>query len=558
MKGKKLFKKDRALFFVILYGFFSIPIHLLIIALTIVKMDAMDLPIIPSLHRKMKHNIHENNMEQTSVCLIPNAVELTAEPIPIPATTTIANAAEKINFSANGNDGQNASQDSSIAKALPNDLAVATVLNFVDENTGIPIRVPLVTTYFENDMLKPGMPIAFGQAIAQGGYGNIFEGSANNQSLIIKQVRVDKGEKGLRGIGREWDASVSLYNAVIEMLNKKNLPYDILLGISTIVPVIGTATDGSLIQRKVSGKNLKNIVVDETTPYEFGYPNCLLEAIERLCFFFFGLNIIHVSNSVHCDLKPENIMLENNPNEGHPVRIIDFGGLRTIGDTIGIHSSNGAPEYTEQTYAIRENKLKQEQLKKERDEIQKQISQSSSPEEIEQLKTEIQSMKEQYDALAKLIAFEESLRNNIAHPSYDIYSSATIFLTILFGRSGLRLANKLYCFHQKGPIKFRFLQMARDSSFNAAHYFQKALTELNQIMCDATGKSYPPPALDQFIQLISAMSSLDPNERPSAIDIVERLQGLALVLPEGSALWTPARRLAMGLCPIPRKESRTP
>ncbi|MDR0418040.1 MAG: hypothetical protein LBH08_01215 [Puniceicoccales bacterium] len=505
---------------------FSIPIHLLTIALT--KADAVGFAIIPSLHRNMKHNI--NSTDQVPHCPVANTAELAAKSIPIPATAATANATEKINLSAYGNDEQNMSQNSSSAKKLFHDLAVATVFSIENKNTRIPTKALQFVNYFKNDVLEPGMPITPGQLIAQGGYGNIFEGSASNQDLVIKQVRTDKGEKGLRGIRRELDASAALYGVVTEVLklNEENLTYDILPGISTLVPVIGTATDGSLIQKKVQGKNLKDIVVGKLAPYESGYPNCLREAIKRLSFFFFGLNTIHASGLIHCDLKPENIMLENNPSEGYPVRIIDFGGLRTTGDTIGIHSSNGAPEYTEQTYAIRENKLQQEQLKEERDKIKKQISQLSSPEEIEQLEAKIQSMKERYDALAKLIAFEESLRNNIAHPSYDIYSATMVFLPTLFGRKGLRLANKLYCFHQKGPVKFHFLQMARDPSFNTVSYFLETLGELNQTMYNTTGKSYPQPVLDQFIQLITAMSSLDPNERPSAIDIAEILQSIVL------------------------------
>jgi serine/threonine protein kinase len=90
------------------------------------------------------------------------------------------------------------------------------------------------------------------------------------------------------------------------------------------------------------------------------------------------------------------------------------------------------------------------------------------------------------------------------------------------------LAHYLYFSDAKDPNNFRYLKIARRQKFDGYPFFLNAFTELNEMMSDKTNQKYPKPILEQLASLQARMSSLDPDERPSAIEILEQLQDIAL------------------------------
>ncbi|MDR1907049.1 MAG: hypothetical protein LBQ03_02435 [Puniceicoccales bacterium] len=368
--------------------------------------------------------------------------------------------------------------------------------------------------------LEKGAFVYLGKKLTTGGYGTIYEGFLGHRNFIIKQVRPEKGVKGQRGIQKELDNSKAFLDIITEKLGQDPIQYGKLLETDPIIPVIAQTTNGSLIQKRVSGQDLHKTVSRKRPPYRFGYPDHLQEAIERAMDFFRGLALLHHLGFVHCDIKPANVMIDD---EHHLCHIIDLGGMKKFGERIQIHSNNGAPEFIEQTCTIKDYKAKWEKLIEERNEITKKVQQLSDEKTIEPLKDREKIIQEQLKTIATAIKSAKKICDATARPAYDIYSSAPILLTILFGKIGRQFAHYLYFLQKKDPVKFPYLQSARQPSFNADQYFSDYCFALNQMMQEKTGQAYSEFILHRLAQLLARMSSLDPHERPSAIEILETL-----------------------------------
>ncbi|MDR2806805.1 MAG: protein kinase [Puniceicoccales bacterium] len=408
--------------------------------------------------------------------------------------------------------------------------------------------------YFPTQELLEGIPIRKGRKLAQGGYGIIYEGfykDHKESTLIIKQGREDKGK---RGIDKELKNSNALIDAVAQRINGEKLDAQ-LLGINRVVIVIGKTEDGSLIQERVLGKDLKRTVLTPVAPYYSpdGCPNNLQSAILRAITFFSGLAALHSLDFVHCDIKPGNVVIDTEGN----CRIIDLGALKKINDAIEVHSSNGGPEYIEQTCIIKDLKLKQTKLQKKCAQIDSQ--QYVSDKERQYRK----SLQKKLDSIAEDIDLARSQRCTEAQTSYDIYSSAAILLPILFGELGFRTADDLYfrnarnvrntqnvqnaqnvqnvrnirnvrntqsirnARNAKAAQKFQYLNDARTPNFDGKRYFLEKFSKLNQSMKERSHQSYPEPVLSQLSELQAQISSLDPKKRPSAAEIVAELSRIS-------------------------------
>ncbi|MDR1435508.1 MAG: hypothetical protein LBI77_03850 [Puniceicoccales bacterium] len=376
--------------------------------------------------------------------------------------------------------------------------------------------------------LKKGAIIRRGKKLAKGGYGIIYEGFCGDLNLIIKVV---KSPEKLKGIQKELENSNAFMDALAQRFTQDDLNYGNLLGAAAIiVPVIGVTTDGSLIEEKIDGSNLEKITKNFIAPYDApgGHPRDLQGAMERAACFFLGLLTLHDLGFVHCDIKQGNVMILNDATWGYPCRIIDLGGLKKFGENVGIHSSNGAPEYIEQTCVIFTSKAEQKEIREKLTKIKSQIQNASNPEEIEGLKGQKHALKEQFKAIGDRIKLAESTRCSTAYPCYDIYSSAAILLSLLFGKNGVLFAKYLYFSSTKNPQDFKYIQMARNPNFNGDEYFKKKLNKLNELMQKETGQAYPREILGRLIKLQTGMSAFDSTKRPTAKEIFEELQDMAL------------------------------
>jgi serine/threonine protein kinase len=437
-----------------------------------------------------------------------------------------------------------------IARLNATDLTVDAILCFETNGRKRDNQV-LLENPFSPQGLKKGSIIRLGEKLTSGGYGTIHEGSLiclgekltsggcgtiheeapGGRDLIVKLIRPEKGIKGRYGIQMEWDNSKALQGKIAEKVGQDPIRYRELLETDPIIPAIARTVDGSLIQKKISGQDLRKTVSSKRAPYRFGYPDQLPEALIRAANFFRGLALLHHLEFVHCDIKPGNIMIDG---KYYLCHIIDLGGMKRFGEKIHIHSSNGAPEFIEPTCAIKDYKAQQKKLLDEQAQIADQMGAAPDSETGERLQERSGAIETQLSEIAAAIEWAQRKRDAVARPAYDIYSSAPILLVILFGKIGYRVANYLYfrqekdsSFPEKDFVPFRYLQIARRPDFNGEEYFRDRCFELNQAMQKKTGQTYPESMMQGLARLLSRMSSLNPNERPSAIEILQTLESMA-------------------------------
>jgi serine/threonine protein kinase len=367
-------------------------------------------------------------------------------------------------------------------------------------------------------VLKPGIMIYLGKKVTSGGYGTIYEGFLGHRKFIIKQIRPEKGTKGRLGIQTEWDNSKVLLDRIAEKIKQDPTQYGQLFKTDPLIPAIARTMDGSLVQEKVSGQDLRKIIFSKQAPYCSGSPDRLQDAVVCAADFFRKLALLHHLGFVHCDIKPGNVMIDDKL-----CHIIDFGGMKQFGEVIRIHTSNGGPEFTEQTGFIKNYKAKQKELLDEQAQIADKMEAASDSETINQLQERNGAIEAELLEIAAGIESAKKIRDPIARPAYDIYSSISILLTILFGKIGHQLTHYLY-FRQEGDVPFQYLHIARQPDFNGEKYFMDYCSELNRIMGEQGGQTYPEAIIQQLARLLIRMSSLNPNERPSAIEVLEALE----------------------------------
>ncbi|MDR3317781.1 MAG: protein kinase [Puniceicoccales bacterium] len=362
-----------------------------------------------------------------------------------------------------------------------------------------------------------GASVRKGQELGRGGYGTVYEGS--NPDSFSDQKKHPKPRRIIIKQGyfmnKEFKASKDLLDTISAKLNQEGLEYGKIIGFGNIVPVIAQTQDGSLIQEMVQGKDLYTTLRDGLGLYNLsGYPNDLQQALELLASFFAGLIAIHDCEFVHCDIKPQNVMVQNSV-RGYSYRIIDLGTMKKFGKKMCTCSWNGDPKSI--TLYLKHNYLRSQINGKWRfdDPIQRE---------------EYKSLRMKYD----------SIPIPTAQLSFDMCSATGILLSTVFGKKGLEWSVSLYFppnfpTPEENPKKSSYAEMAQDPNFDANNYFIKKFSYLNKQMKEATirpnnpaGLAYPQPMLKRLARLQAKLSSLDPDERFSAIEVFEEVQGMAL------------------------------
>ncbi|MDR1907050.1 MAG: hypothetical protein LBQ03_02440 [Puniceicoccales bacterium] len=403
--------------------------------------------------------------------------------------------------------------------------------------------------------INKGTKITKGEKLGEGGFGIVYAGDADGQNLIVKQELEKEPNTPINAeFIAEFTNADALLNSLIAKLKEKDPKYATLLGMGAIIPAIGMTKDGSLVQKRVSGLDLKKITLDCNSenrtifhpPYDLsGYPNNCQEAIGRAISFYYGLQTIHGLDRVHCDIKPANVMVANDAFANYPSLIIDLGAMTEIGEEINMYSDNGAPEVIEKMRLISKNSSEIKKLEDDYDELLREYNllypkpkwyekvwglirrkkpNSANFETQQKCRNKLHELLEQKNALrAKTQTMMFELPP--ADPSYDIYSSASVLPPILFGAAGYRWANSLY-FPDEESDPSQYVQDAQNPDFNAEKYFMESFSKLNRVMQKVTGQSYPQPILKRFADLQARISDPNPRKRPSAADVIQVLQGL--------------------------------
>lgn len=217
-----------------------------------------------------------------------------------------------------------------------------------------------------------------------------------------------------------------------------------------------------------------------------GFPKDPQKAIQALCSFFHALVTLHALGYVHCDIKTENVILTKD----HILKLIDLGGLTKINENITIHSGSGAPE----------------------------------------------------TLYASELRIPQSLT---AQPAYDIYCSAGVILGCLFGNKGIEADTEYFWPNENNdaPVYIQHLiknpEMREISSAARAQLFNEMIDPLNRAMGrqipdpqnpgkTITVDNYPAYVLKIIKKILMGITELNPNNRPSAIEVLELLQEFAL------------------------------
>lgn len=227
---------------------------------------------------------------------------------------------------------------------------------------------------------------------------------------------------------------------------------------------------------------------------ERGFPRNPQQAIRALCSLLHALITLHELGYAHCDIKEGNVILT----KSGILKLIDLGALARIGTKITTYSANGAPEFL---YA---------------DKLQIPMIQEASP-------------------------------------AYDMYCLAGVILSSLFGLQGLN-ASHFYFFpvpgcgsvpqdilnapaHIHGMIENPEIRVTNSAA--RTEFFSEIIDTLNNAMGrqvpdpqnpsqTITVGNYPPYVLKIIKKILIGITELDPNQRPSAIEVLELLQELAL------------------------------
>ncbi|MDR2806907.1 MAG: hypothetical protein LBB11_02005 [Puniceicoccales bacterium] len=331
----------------------------------------------------------------------------------------------------------------------------------------------------------------------------------------------------------------------VEMPYSNTSPNTVTNPSKTVTPAIKAVKNRALTQEKIEGRDLEKIILKGRRPYRIFnknslctlvYPQHLKEIILCAASYFAELATLHNAGFVHCNIEARHLIILDDRFAGYPVYIIDRSRLTKIGKAIQTSSISSAPEFMEVWNAKESCTYQCERYEKRLNEIKKNLPEANNDELFKlKLKKTIKTLKKKVDTFIF----------PAAQPSYDIYLSAGILLAILFGERGLELAQHLYLYKQNHSISHmitsahplptvqaNYVLEAQKTSFSVYAYFLEKFDRLNQEMYDVTGQSYPQPIVEALAELQGSMSSLNPQERPSAIEISKMLRNMAL-----SAAW---------------------
>ncbi|MDR1435441.1 MAG: serine/threonine-protein kinase [Puniceicoccales bacterium] len=352
--------------------------------------------------------------------------------------------------------------------------------------------------YKKNNPLTPIVNIPrnanlkIGKKLGEGGYGVVYEATARDsqgkmQEIIVKKPR-KQTKKILKPEAQAGDALVEFY--------KKTGPFSLISDLQglTSIPIPRMLNGGILIQKRISGMNFYR-AMQSNDPSQSPFANDFVDdpqgELQRICGgLLIALNGLHQAGKVHCDIKPDNLMVEKHSGNFR-FHLIDLGLVEDIGETayleffsageVGKRRLNLAPECV-------------------------------SP------RTE-----------------EERRISEIVLPSRDIYALGGLLWCLFFGRTGYDFAEK-YFFEVSKEAPSLFVQWCRkiEGKYGketlkkvAADWIGKKFQEMNRAMWDQRKKFYPEPVLEELAQITASCLSLYPQERPSAEDILLKLQNLA-------------------------------
>jgi serine/threonine protein kinase len=346
------------------------------------------------------------------------------------------------------------------------------------------------------------------QLLGKGGFGEVHAGRIDNREVVVK---VGLGQAGRSEMASELAKSEELRAAVERQVANPETDFARLQGFGGVVTVLGMGPDVSIIQERIQGENLWNSLLNTSiaNPHYTadGFPKDLTKAKQMALEFAAEMMSVHAAGQVHCDIKPDNIMVDQ---EGH-AHIIDMGGLRKKGEKgMGAHSRNGGPEYTgpECTKMMKMNAINEEMKRLNEQLIEGKLT--LSPDEKQKIRNEVSALR---GGMQKLQQELNELNEFEINPSYDIFSEGNVLLGLWFGGEGIKMEGLEMLYN--GPT--RYLQETADMDYEErTEYFKKKFAGCNEQMLAATGQQYSPEEIDKMSSLAAWMMDPEPSHRPTS------------------------------------------
>jgi serine/threonine protein kinase len=326
--------------------------------------------------------------------------------------------------------------------------------------------------------------------LGQGQYGKVYGGLYGKQPVVLKQAQEGK-ELFLE---KEYENSKNFLLAVTEAYRMGVIPPILQPNIRFLVCSFGKTTDGRLVQKRINGRNAYEALKAREAPYTDGYPDDFRKAILRASNLFRVLSVLHRLGFIFGDIRPGNIVIENNPAKNYLCYFVDFGMLQKIGTHLPFCIFGQPVECLPQEYRAAHPIVlawqeQEEQVISALQDIQSQLQScpcASTDEDREQLTQKKQQLEARQSELQQELT---NLYNHLpsgyppAHPSFDIHQSVLVLKAILFGKSGSKIL--------EDPIRF------------------------------------PSHILAQLQILFHRMLDHDPAKRPSAEEIAQTLQDIS-------------------------------
>ncbi|UPA28296.1 MAG: protein kinase [Verrucomicrobiota bacterium] len=334
--------------------------------------------------------------------------------------------------------------------------------------------------------------IFLGKIIGKGGFAQAATAYENNQEsnnnppFIIK-FPVEEGDSYLENIlqdeAQKIEQLAESANTFIKAYKGNNL-YGLLLGLGAIVPVVGKTENGGIIQ-EYAGMDLKKSTHggNRRVYDKQGFPWNLPEVLKALSAFGQALVALHTLEFIHRDIKAENVVWSPDG----ALKVIDLGSLTKFGNRLSDVGCSG----------------------------------NCPPESCS------------YFQFKKIIP-----QNKQARASYDIYCSSNVILTCLFGKRGYE-QDKANFWEKTGglsPKPSHYVEKMRDPNFlndtdgSRSKFIGGIIDSLNEEMREngEAHNAYPEPVLNEIKNIVIGILDPNPDNRPSAIEILEKLQDLAL------------------------------
>jgi serine/threonine protein kinase len=384
------------------------------------------------------------------------------------------------------------------------------------------------------------------ELLGKGVFGQVCGFEHDGESFIIKVPIADKGRDDMQtersiseslGLAFETQLGTTFRQELEESSGDfERLDFTKLQGLDGVATVIGVGPNGSIIQKWIKGGNLQSMIENPEEGSLYSGPQSFPRNLQQTKFMFLQLAsellAIHTLGKVHCDIKSNNLMVDEDGN----IHIIDLGSMIDQGEHIRAFYHNGAPEVTAQKPSPTKERLKEVQqdiVKLENKNVRPERPKKSTNPMFARMwngKYALYKKKlAEYDAnkierdrqLLELKNEVSSLQQQLEEekpkimPSYDVYTEGSVLPGLLFGGPGLEFSKKKFYGNS-----VEYLEETQDLDYiQRTSYFEEHYTDLNDRLQLATSDSYSDEVIKQLAELQAWMMMPEPTERPTSEQI---------------------------------------